>query len=161
MVKYHWGGRRHTSSLETLTGASTGITAATANTSITRTRTVDTADGKAPTITIPAVSASDTPTVPSHLAGSLGISRSIGPRLLELKDADTDVEKRGLAGITAALNFATGVLKTSPSVELGTGEGGSGVGIKQALGTGAATAGKREDGSMPTVTLLKIRTIGS
>ncbi|KAE9367656.1 hypothetical protein N431DRAFT_428983 [Stipitochalara longipes BDJ] len=66
-------------------------------------------------------------------------------------------KKRDLAGFNAALNFATGALKTSPGVELGTGEGGSGVGIT--VKPGGAIA-KRVDGGLPTVTLLKIRTLG-
>jgi hypothetical protein len=163
-----FGGAEDAAALvETLAGASTGTTAATANTGITRAGTVDAADDKNPTIITPAVSASKTPSASSLSAGALGIGRSIGPRLPEPKNADTGVEKRDLAGFTAALNFATGALKSSPGIELGTGEGGSGVGIKQAPGTEAATAvtaakvGKRDDGSLPTVTLLKIRTLGS
>jgi hypothetical protein len=49
------------------------------------------------------------------------------------------VEKRDLTGFNAALNFATGALKSGPEVQLGTGEGGSGVGITQKAG--GATAG--------------------
>jgi hypothetical protein len=153
--------------VETLAGASTGKSAATTNTGITRAGTVDAADDKNPTIITPTVSAPETPSASSLPAGAFGIGRSIGPRLPEPKNADTGIEKRDLAGFTAALNFATGTLRTSPGIELGTGEGGSGVGIKQAPGTeAAATAtaakvGKREDGSLPTVTLVKVRTIGS
>jgi hypothetical protein len=153
--------------VETLPGAPTGTTAATANAGITRAGTVDAADDKTPTIITPAASASETPSASSLPAGAFGIGRSIGPRLPEPKNADTGVEKRDLTGFTAALNFATGALKTSPGIELGTGGGGSGVGIKQAPGIeAAATAtaakvGKRDDGSLPTVTLLKIRTLGS
>lgn len=78
-------------------------------------------------------------------------------------------EKRDLASFNAALNYASGALKTSPGVELGTGEGGSGVGIIVKPGgaiardikeeTEAAVV-KRGEGSGPTVTLLKIRTLG-
>jgi len=50
------------------------------------------------------------------------------------------VEKRQNAGFAAALAFATGALKTSPEVQLGTGEGGSGVGIIQKP-AGATTNG--------------------
>lgn len=71
--------------------------------------------------------------------------------------AEALAKKRDLAGFNAALNYATGALKTSPGVELGTGEGGSGVGITVKPG-GAIT--RREDGGLPTVTLLKIRTLG-
>jgi hypothetical protein len=60
---------------------------------------------------------------PSLLSGQFGIGRSIEPR------ADSGVAKRDLAGFNAALKFASDALKTSPGVELGTGQGGSGVGI--------------------------------
>ncbi|KAH8589266.1 hypothetical protein B0O99DRAFT_600064 [Bisporella sp. PMI_857] len=83
---------------------------------------------------------------------------------------DTEEEKRDLAGFNAALAFATEALKTSPGVQLGTGEGGSGIGIKVEPGTqsGAAAAapaaGEKRDVSkrapLPTVTMLKVRTIG-
>ncbi|RKF62727.1 hypothetical protein OnM2_031020 [Erysiphe neolycopersici] len=39
------------------------------------------------------------------------------------------LEKRDLAGFLAALKFADGALNRGPSIDLGTGEGGSGVGI--------------------------------
>jgi len=39
------------------------------------------------------------------------------------------IEKRDLAGFLAALKFADGALNRGPSIDLGTGEGGSGVGI--------------------------------
>ena len=65
-------------------------------------------------------------------------------------------EKRDLAGFNAALNFATGALTKGPTVELGTGEGGSGVGITVKPGAVA----KRGE-SLPTVTLLKIRSLGN
>ncbi|KAK2625982.1 hypothetical protein QTJ16_004244 [Diplocarpon rosae] len=53
---------------------------------------------------------------------------------LEAEDEDVDdteapVSERDLAGFNAALAYAAVALKTSPGVELGTGEGGSGVGI--------------------------------
>jgi hypothetical protein len=53
------------------------------------------------------------------------------------------VEKRDLTGSNAALSYATGALKSGPEVQLGTGEGGSGVGITQKAGgatTGNGTA---------------------
>jgi hypothetical protein len=65
------------------------------------------------------------------------MGKEIAPRVLQLVKA---VEKRNIAGFNTALNYATGVLKTGPEVQLGTGEGGSGVGITQKLGTAAATA---------------------
>lgn len=77
-----------------------------------------------PVIIAPAeVTAPGASPTPSLLSGEFGIGRSIEPR------ADSGVEKRDLAGFNAALKFASDALKTSPGVELGTGEGGSGVGI--------------------------------
>jgi len=60
-----------------------------------------------------------------------GIGRDIEPRIPEPEPENTatEVEKRDIAGFNAALNFATGALKTSPGVQLGTGAEGSGVGI--------------------------------
>lgn len=59
---------------------------------------------------------------------------------------DVHISKRDLSGFDRALNYATAALKTAPGVELGTGEGGSGVGIKQLPGGQAAVAkaGKRD-----------------
>lgn len=66
------------------------------------------------------------------------------------KPVESTLTARDLAGFQAALNFATAAMKVSPPVELGTGEGGSGVGIKQGSGASgsvaaaaAAKAGKR------------------
>jgi hypothetical protein len=68
-----------------------------------------------------------------------GMGKEIAPRILNLVPNPT-AEKRDIAGFNAALNYATGALKTSPEVQLGTGEGGSGVGITQKPGTAAAAA---------------------
>jgi len=130
--------------VNTLSGASAGTEAATTLEGLTR------AGEDTPTIVTPATASASASSLPS---GILGIGRSIEPR----KDiADAGVEKRDLAGFNAALNFATGALTTSPGVELGTGEGGSGVGIT--VKPGGAIA--KRDSGLPTVTLLKIRTLG-
>jgi hypothetical protein len=68
-----------------------------------------------------------------------GMGKEIAPRIVNLVPNPT-AEKRDIAGFNAALNYATGALKTSPEVQLGTGEGGSGVGITQKPGTAAAAA---------------------
>ncbi|RKF72832.1 hypothetical protein GcM1_246045 [Golovinomyces cichoracearum] len=47
----------------------------------------------------------------------------------ESKSEKRDVEERDLEGFKAALLFADGALTKGPSIDLGTGEGGSGVGI--------------------------------
>lgn len=58
--------------------------------------------------------------------------------------------KRDLAGFDRALNYATTALTTSPKIELGTGEGGAGVGIIVEAGVNnggpkaAAAAAKRD-----------------
>lgn len=68
------------------------------------------------------------------------MGKEIAPRVVELiKSAETEIEKRDIAGFNAALNYATGALKTSPEVQLGTGEGGSGVGITQKAGGTTST----------------------
>jgi len=60
-----------------------------------------------------------------------GMGKEIAPRVVQLHQA---AAKRDLQGFNAALNYATGALKTGPEVQLGTGEGGSGVGIIQKAG---------------------------
>lgn len=73
------------------------------------------------------------------------------------------IEKR--QNFAAALSYATSALKSGPEVQLGTGKGGSGVGITQKAGGAAPAAGKaardldEEKRSGPTVTLLNIRTL--
>lgn len=61
------------------------------------------------------------------------MGKEIAPRVVNLVPNPAS-EKRDIAGFNAALNYATGALKTSPEVQLGTGEGGSGVGITQKPG---------------------------
>jgi hypothetical protein len=63
-----------------------------------------------------------------------GMGKEIAPRVVKLVPNPASV-KRDIVGFNAALNYATGALKTSPEVQLGTGEGGSGVGITQKPGT--------------------------
>jgi hypothetical protein len=63
----------------------------------------------------------------------------IAPRIVNLVPTAAK-EKRDITGFNAALNYATGALKTSPEIQLGTGEGGSGVGITQKPGSAAAPA---------------------
>lgn len=87
------------------------------------------------------------------LTNGAGIGRTVKPREdeaeaeddedeAEVGDAVPAVAKRDLAGFNAALSFATGALKTSPEVQLGTGEGGSGVGIIVKPGATAAGGAK-------------------
>ncbi|EPE28745.1 hypothetical protein GLAREA_09866 [Glarea lozoyensis ATCC 20868] len=86
-----------------------------------------------------------TPTIVTPAAevpNGAGIGRAVEPREPEVGAAPVEapVEKRDLAGFNAALSFATGALTTGPEVQLGTGEGGSGVGIIVNPKTGAAAA---------------------
>jgi hypothetical protein len=67
-----------------------------------------------------------------------GMGKEIAPRVVQLVKNAT--EKRDIAGFNAALNYATRALRSSPEVQLGTREGGSGVGITQKPGTGVAAA---------------------
>ncbi|KAK6582221.1 hypothetical protein PZA11_004629 [Diplocarpon coronariae] len=59
----------------------------------------------------------------------------------DLDESEAPIAERDLAGFNAALAFAAVALKTSPGIELGTGEGGSGVGIivRPGVDAGAAT----------------------
>jgi hypothetical protein len=100
-----------------------------------------------PTIITPAEASASASSLPS---GIFGIGRSVNTLEPRKDISDAGVEKRDLAGFKAALNFATGALTTSPGVELGTGEGGSGVGIT--VKPGGAVA-KREDVGLPVATL--------
>ena len=51
--------------------------------------------------------------------------KEIDPR----SDSGNSLVRRAIEGLDAALNYATNALKAVPEVQLGTGEGGSGVGI--------------------------------
>ncbi|CZR61377.1 uncharacterized protein PAC_11273 [Phialocephala subalpina] len=150
--------------VNTLAGASAG-TAATAAASGIKQAGVEGSTVITPTeiTTEASASASPSPSASTLPSGIFGIGKKVvEPRVPspspELADADgVAKEKRDLAGFNAALNFATGALTKGPTVELGTGEGGSGVGITVKPGAVA----KREAGSLPTVTLLKIRSLGN
>jgi hypothetical protein len=72
-----------------------------------------------------------------------GMGKEIAPRIVNLVPS-AEKEKRDITGFNAALNYATGALKTSPEIQLGTGEGGSGVGITQKPGSAAASATSTE-----------------
>lgn len=100
-----------------------------------------------PTTITPAEASASASSLPS---GIFGIGRSVNALAPRKDISDADVEKRDLTGFNAALNFGTGALTTSPGVELGTGEGGSGVGIT--VKPGGAVA-KREDVGLPVATL--------
>jgi hypothetical protein len=73
-----------------------------------------------------------------QVAGLQGMGKEIAPRVGET------VAKRDLAGFDCALKFAETALTKGPKVQLGTGEGGSGVGIVVDNNpTAAARPGKR------------------
>jgi hypothetical protein len=72
------------------------------------------------------------------------LQQGMGRNVVVTRD-ETEVEKRDLAGFNAALSYASGALKTSPEVQLGTGAEGSGVGIIVAPKANTTTkAAKRE-----------------
>lgn len=124
------GAESATNLVEALSGASAGTEAAAS--SLTRAALGD----ASPEIT-PAAEKESTPVVitPAETVTPIptgqGIGRDIEPRTPEPEAESTgaEIEKRDLAGFNAALTFATGALKTSPGVQLGTGAEGSGVGI--------------------------------
>jgi hypothetical protein len=97
--------------------------------------------------TAPIVNTAD-PNTGTQITALQGLGKEIAPRIVKMEKTG----KRDLAGFNAALKFASDALKSSPGVELGTGEGGSGVGIKQAPGStlpaaapAAAAAAKRDE----------------
>lgn len=118
--------------------------------------------------TVPAVEGQQT----AQIASLQGMGKEIAPRVVTMEE-NGNVVKRDINGFNAALKFATGALTTSPGVELGTGEGGSGVGIKQGAGGAkpaaaaaapaaqAPAAAKREENAAPklktTVTTMFVR----
>lgn len=82
------------------------------------------------------------------------MGKEIAPR-----EGESPKAKRDLQGFDRALQYAENALTKGPVVQLGTGEGGAGVGIivdnrptgAAAAGTaaGAAAAGKRDETSAP------------
>jgi hypothetical protein len=132
--------------VNTLVGASVGTEgAAAAANGITR------AGETSPTISTSAEATSPSPSASSLPSGISGIGRSISGIEPQTDIADMGVEKRDLAGFNAALHYATGALKMIPGVELGAGEGVSGIRITIKLDGAIA---KREDGALATVALL-------
>lgn len=140
--------------VNTLAGASAGTEAAAKG--VTRAGTAEESTIITPVDTEATTSASPSPSTFPLSAFGIG-KKVVEPREPELADTGVAKEKRDLAGFNAALNFATGALSKGTEVELGTGEGGSGVGITVKPGKVA----KREEGNLPTVTLLKIRSLGN
>ncbi|RDW88793.1 hypothetical protein BP6252_00825 [Coleophoma cylindrospora] len=75
-----------------------------------------------------------------------GMGKEIAPRIVQLTKSEK-AAKRDLSGFDRALQYAAAALRTSPEVQLGTGEGGSGVGITQKAGgvTSGTKAAKRTE----------------
>ncbi|KAM3079916.1 hypothetical protein ACMFMF_003334 [Clarireedia jacksonii] len=67
-----------------------------------------------------------------------GMGKEIAPRIVKLEKSGSEVEKRDLQTLNAALNYASGALKNGPEIQLGT--EAAGVGILQKPSTGAAAA---------------------
>lgn len=66
------------------------------------------------------------------------MGKEIAPRVVPLQKKETALASRDLSGFDRALTYAAAALKSGPEVQLGTGEGGSGVGITVKAG-GATT----------------------
>ncbi|KAI9051503.1 hypothetical protein LZ554_004549 [Drepanopeziza brunnea f. sp. 'monogermtubi'] len=79
-----------------------------------------------------------TPPAAAQVTSLQGMGKEIAPRVLQLHSA---AQKRDMQGFNAALNYATSAMKVSPEVQLGTGEGGSGIGITQKAG-GTVSSGR-------------------
>ncbi|KAL2075423.1 hypothetical protein VTL71DRAFT_366 [Oculimacula yallundae] len=100
------------------------------------------AQQQAPAAAVVPVVALTPQTVPekgTQVTSLQGMGKEIAPRVLQLHQA---AAKRDLQGFTAALNYASGALKTSPEIHLGTEE--SGIGILQKAGGAAPAAAKPE-----------------
>ncbi|KAK1964288.1 hypothetical protein LY78DRAFT_160047 [Colletotrichum sublineola] len=80
------------------------------------------------------------------IAALQGMGKEIAPRV-QLSKSHAAGEKRDLAGFDRALKFAEVALTKGPKIDLGTGEGGSGVGItvdnKQGGAAEAGAGGQR------------------
>lgn len=115
------------------------------------------------TISVPSSSGQDAPPQAPSLATGAGLGNDIEPRIRPRVSADSELDEedaeahvvqgskeanigalaakrservhaRDLSGFDRALNFAATALTTTPKIALGTGEGGSGVGIIQEAG---------------------------
>ncbi|KAI8951344.1 hypothetical protein F4801DRAFT_578557 [Xylaria longipes] len=86
----------------------------------------------------------------TQISGLQGMGKEIAPR----EGIEESKVKRDLQGFDRALTFAEAALTKGPLIQLGTGEGGAGVGIivdnnpTAGAGEGQATA-KRDEGSQP------------
>ncbi|KAI1661175.1 hypothetical protein F4813DRAFT_385709 [Daldinia decipiens] len=83
----------------------------------------------------------------AQISGLQGMGKEIAPR-----DSESPKAKRDLAGFDRALTFAEAALTKGPTIQLGTGEGGAGVGIivdnnGGAVGERARAAAKRDESS--------------
>ncbi|KAL7625807.1 hypothetical protein AAE478_005030 [Parahypoxylon ruwenzoriense] len=83
----------------------------------------------------------------AQISGLQGMGKEIAPRVVESPKA-----KRDLAGFDRALKYAEAALTKGPLIQLGTGEGGAGVGIivdnnGRTVDQGAAAAAAKRDES--------------
>ncbi|KAI0833047.1 hypothetical protein F5Y06DRAFT_301310 [Hypoxylon sp. FL0890] len=85
----------------------------------------------------------------SQISGLQGMGKEIAPR-----DSKSPKAKRDLAGFDRALTYAEAALTKGPLIQLGTGEGGAGVGIivdnnggTVGAGNAAAATAKRDESS--------------
>ncbi|KAI0849059.1 hypothetical protein F5Y00DRAFT_73213 [Daldinia vernicosa] len=78
----------------------------------------------------------------AQISGLQGMGKEIAPR-----DSESPKAKRDLAGFDRALKYAEAALTKGPLIQLGTGEGGAGVGIIVDNNGGAAKAAAKRDES--------------
>jgi hypothetical protein len=78
-----------------------------------------------------------------------GMGKEIAPRIVKLEKSDSEVEKRDIQTLNAALSYASGALKNGPEIQLGT--EAAGVGILQKPSTGAAVAAAPANGAAKAV----------
>ncbi|KAA8573100.1 hypothetical protein EYC84_003626 [Monilinia fructicola] len=170
-----FGGKADVSNLmNALEGAA--VTGAATNGGTTQAQTAKPAPAPAPAAPAPAApaaqeAAKEEKTEAAQVTALQGMGKEIAPRIVRLERADVEkAAKRDIQTLNAALNYAANAIKTSPEVQLGTGEKGAGVGILVKPGSGAGTAaaagtagkvvmGKRENGAADSKTKTTVTTM--
>ncbi|RAL62284.1 hypothetical protein DID88_004851 [Monilinia fructigena] len=166
-----FGGKADVSNLmNALEGAA--VTSAATNGGTTQAQTAKPAPAPAaPAAPATQEAAKEEKTEAAQVTALQGMGKEIAPRIVRLERADVEkAAKRDIQTLNAALNYAANAIKTSPEVQLGTGEKGAGVGILVKPGSGAGTAaaagtagkvvmGKRENGAAESKTKTTVTTM--
>lgn len=87
----------------------------------------------------PATTAAAPATAAAIAEPQQGMGKNVNTLPIVTKREDESLVKRQTANFMSALAYASAALKTGPEVQLGTGEGGSGVGITQKAGGATST----------------------